>query len=80
MTGFDLQAAVFGTMRAVPIVFITGHGDEDVRAQALATGVVDVLFKPIDKTALLRAIARALGERAPGGAEDPSAEPSLRGR
>jgi FixJ family two-component response regulator len=80
MTGFDLQAAVFGTMRAVPIVFITGHGDEDVRAQALATGVVDVLFKPIDETALLRAIARALGERAPSGAEDPSAEPSMRGR
>jgi FixJ family two-component response regulator len=72
MTGFDLQAAIFGTMRAVPIVFITGHGDEDVRTQALATGAVDVLFKPIDESALLRAIERALGERTPRNGESHS--------
>jgi len=79
MTGFDLQAAVFGTRRALPIVFITGHGDEDVRAQALATGAVDVLFKPIDETALVRAIERALGKRPPGGTGDRSSERSARG-
>src|SRR5262245_49679116 len=45
MTGLDLQAAVYGTLRALPIVFITGHGDQDVRAPALATGAVVVLFR-----------------------------------
>jgi FixJ family two-component response regulator len=60
INGFELQAAVAGTWRALPIVFISGHGDEDVRAQALAAGAVDVLFKPIDETVLLAAIERAL--------------------
>jgi FixJ family two-component response regulator len=80
MTGFDLQNAVFGTLRALPIVFITGHGDEDVRAQALATGAVDVLFKPIDESALLRAIDRALGERMPRNGEAGSSGRTLPGR
>ena len=34
MSGFDLQSAIAGTDHALPIVFITGHGDEQVRAQA----------------------------------------------
>src|SRR5262249_26320692 len=42
MSGFELQSAISGTPRALPVVFITGHGDEDVRAQALASGAVDV--------------------------------------
>ena len=60
MNGVELQAAVTGTRRGLPIVFITGHGDEDVRAQALAAGAIEVLFKPIDETVLLAAIERAL--------------------
>jgi FixJ family two-component response regulator len=63
MTGFDLQSAIAGTSRALPVVFITGHGDEDVRAQALRAGAVDVLFKPIDEEALVTAIERALAAR-----------------
>jgi FixJ family two-component response regulator len=60
MNGFELQSAGAGTGRALPIVFITGHGDEDVRAQALGSGAVDVLFKPIDEAVLIAAIEKAL--------------------
>jgi FixJ family two-component response regulator len=60
MTGFELQSAIAGTSRALPVVFITGHGDEDVRAQGLEAGAVEVLFKPIDEEALVAAIERAL--------------------
>ena len=65
MTGFELQAAIFGTERDLPIVFITGHGDEDVRTQAIESGAIDVLFKPIDETILVEAIERALDTRRP---------------
>jgi two-component system response regulator FixJ len=58
---FDLQSAIAGTSRALPVVFITGHGDEEVRTQALEAGAVDVLFKPIDEDALVTAIEKALG-------------------
>jgi FixJ family two-component response regulator len=60
MTGFELQSAIAGTERSLPIVFITGHGGEDVRAQALESGAVDLLFKPVDEHALVAAIEKAL--------------------
>jgi len=60
MSGFDLHSAVEGTAWALPTVFITGHGSEDVRMQALLSGAVDVLFKPVDETTLLTAIEKAL--------------------
>jgi FixJ family two-component response regulator len=61
MTGFEFQRAIAGTHRELPIVFITGHGGEEVRTQGLRAGAVAVLFKPIDEEALLAAIEKALG-------------------
>ena len=63
MSGFELQSAIAGTSRALPVVFITGHGDESVRVQALRAGAVDVLFKPIDEEELVSAIEKALEAR-----------------
>ena len=60
MTGFELQSAISGTERSLPIVFITGHGGEDIRAQAMESGAVDLLFKPVDESALVAAIEKAL--------------------
>lgn len=60
MTGLELQAAIFGTERDLPIVYITGHGDEDVRTEAIGSGAIDVLFKPIDEGTLIAAIETAL--------------------
>jgi len=60
MSGLDLLRAVSGTVRDLPIVFISGHGDEDVRAQAIDAGAVEVLYKPLDETTLLAAIDQAL--------------------
>ena len=64
MSGLELKAAIDGTSLALPVVFITGHGDEDVRTQALASGAVDVLFKPLDAAVLFEAIERARRSRA----------------
>jgi FixJ family two-component response regulator len=60
MSGLDLLRVVSGTSRELPIVFISGHGDEDVRAQALDAGAVEVLYKPLEETTLLAAIDQAL--------------------
>jgi FixJ family two-component response regulator len=66
MSGLELQRAIQGTPLLLPIVFVTGHGNEDDRRQALESGAVDVLDKPLDEAVLLAAIGRALaasGER-----------------
>ncbi len=61
MTGLELQQKICGTPHAVPIVFITGHGDREARRQALEHGAVAVLQKPLEEVVLLEAIERALG-------------------
>jgi FixJ family two-component response regulator len=60
MTGLELQQAIDGTRMSLPVVFITGHGDDAIREQTLAAGAVDVLYKPVDDDVLLAAIEQAL--------------------
>lgn len=60
LTGLDLQARLRQMNCAIPIIFITGDSDDDLRARAFEHGAVAVLRKPIDDKALLDAIADAL--------------------
>jgi FixJ family two-component response regulator len=43
----------------VPIIFITAHFDQDLRAHLLARGAVDCLFKPFSEGDLRSALDRA---------------------
>jgi FixJ family two-component response regulator len=65
MSGPELQRAIEGTERGLPIVFITGHGDEAVCAQVVSAGAVDVLYKPLDDVILLAAIEQAVSRSLP---------------
>jgi len=62
LTGLDLQEALAGSGRRVPIVFITGHGDISMSVQAMKSGAVDFLTKPFDIESLLEAIRRAVAK------------------
>ncbi|MCC8395950.1 response regulator [Paraburkholderia sp. MMS20-SJTR3] len=46
--------------KPVPVVFITAHKDEALRARLLAQGARECLFKPFSDTALLAALKAAL--------------------
>ena len=59
--GIELQRHLALAGHDTPIIFITAHGDEHTRAQALGANVVEFLTKPFDDDALLEAIGRALG-------------------
>jgi FixJ family two-component response regulator len=61
MTGLDLQKELRGRGDKVPIIFITGQRDEDIRKRALEQGAVDILFKPFSDTALRQALNKAMG-------------------
>jgi FixJ family two-component response regulator len=60
MRGPELQRELVQRGSTIPIVFITAHGDEEVRLQVLANGAVDCLLKPFSEDALLTAIRAAL--------------------
>ena len=60
MSGPALQMELLRRQQAIPIVFITAHGDETVRPRVLEAGAVECLFKPFSATALRAAVDTAL--------------------
>jgi FixJ family two-component response regulator len=60
MRGPDLQRELARRGIDVPIVFITAHGDEEVRPRVLSEGAVACLLKPFSEAALLDAIRTAI--------------------
>ena len=60
MSGLEVQEELKRRGRAIPIIFITGQKDEDIRKQALRQGAVNVLYKPFSDSALLEAVNAAV--------------------
>ena len=60
ISGLELQAKLNVDRCRIPIIFITAHGDEKMRLQALRAGAVEFLAKPFDDEALLVSVRAAL--------------------
>jgi FixJ family two-component response regulator len=60
MSGLELQAKLNAERCRIPIIFITAHGDEKLRMQALRAGAVEFLAKPFDDEVLLDRVRAAL--------------------
>ena len=60
MGGPALQEELVGRRHAIPIVFITAHGDDTIRPRLLEAGAVECLFKPFSGAALRDAVNAAL--------------------
>jgi len=60
MSGLDLQQRLREQECAIPIVFISGHGDIPMAVRAVQAGAVDFLVKPFSDADLLDRIERAL--------------------
>lgn len=60
MSGLELQSQLNCHHYRIPILFITAHGDEKMRMQALRAGAVEFLTKPFDDEVLLDNVRAAL--------------------
>ncbi len=60
MSGLELQAKLNSEQCRIPIIFITAHGDAQMRMQALRAGAVEFLSKPFNDEALLETVRAAL--------------------
>jgi FixJ family two-component response regulator len=60
MSGLDLQSKLNLDHCPIPTIFITAHGDEKMRLQAMRGGAVRFLAKPFDGETLLEAVRVAL--------------------
>ena len=59
-SGLELQEAMRDRGIDLPIVFLTGHADVSSSVRAMKAGAVDFLEKPVDRDALMGALARAM--------------------
>jgi FixJ family two-component response regulator len=64
LNGIDLQSVLIQRRREEQLVFITGHGNIPMCAQAMKAGAVDFLPKPFRATELLQCVERALARSA----------------
>jgi FixJ family two-component response regulator len=60
LRGLEVQERLANAGNVIPIVFVTGQADVPSAAKAMRDGAVDFLVKPVDDSALLDAVARAL--------------------
>jgi len=59
MSGLQLQSKLNSDHHRIPIIFITAHGDENVRIEAVRAGAVEFMTKPFDKEMLLDSVRAA---------------------
>ncbi len=59
MSGLEVQAALVERGIPLPIIIITAHGNVAATRQALKSGALDLIEKPIDDAELLEAIRAA---------------------
>ena len=60
INGMDLQETLIQRRREEQLIFITGHGDISMCAQAMKAGAADFLSKPFQGEELLQCVERAL--------------------
>jgi FixJ family two-component response regulator len=60
MSGLELQAKLKAERCRIPIIFITAHGDANMRIHAMRDGAVEFLTKPFDDAVLLEIVHAAL--------------------
>jgi len=60
LSGLELQAKLKAERCRIPVVFITAHGDAEMRIHAMRQGAVEFLSKPFDDTVLLEIVHAAL--------------------
>ncbi len=64
INGMDLQETLIQRRREEQLIFITGHGDISMCAQAMKAGAADFLPKPFQDEELLQCVQRALTDSA----------------
>jgi diguanylate cyclase (GGDEF)-like protein/PAS domain S-box-containing protein len=62
LTGLELLRHLDKDGYHIPTILMTGHGSEQVAAEAFRLGVHDYLSKPLDENLLTEAITRSLSE------------------
>jgi FixJ family two-component response regulator len=64
MSGLELQQELVRHNVALPVIFITGHGDVPMAVEAMRAGALDFIQKPFNDEELIRRVQGALEDDA----------------
>jgi FixJ family two-component response regulator len=62
LSGLELQQALVARGGAPAIVFVSGHADVPASVEAMKSGAVEFLVKPVDAAALIGAVQAAMAK------------------
>ncbi|HEX3400463.1 MAG TPA: response regulator [Acetobacteraceae bacterium] len=79
LSGLEFQRTLMNSEIRLPIIFISGHSDIPMSVQAMKSGAIEFLTKPLHEQALLDAIQAAI-ERDRARRQDAKAAAELRER
>lgn len=65
LSGIELQAELSRRGDAIPIIFVTGHGDVPMAVEAVKMGAFDFIEKPCEDSRLLALLERVSTQGAP---------------
>ncbi|MFP6559542.1 oxygen response regulator transcription factor FixJ [Paraburkholderia sp. B3] len=60
MSGLELQERLIADNTALPIIFVTGHGDVPMAVSTMKKGAMDFIEKPFDEAELRKLVERML--------------------
>jgi FixJ family two-component response regulator len=63
MTGFDLQRRLLADGHHIPVIFMSAHSGEALRAAAMEAGAIGFLDKPMNEHHLIDCLNKALESR-----------------
>ena len=63
-SGLDLHEALMQRGDAMPVIYVSAHGDIPMSVTAMKAGAVDFLTKPVDRVRLLKAVKEAVARSA----------------
>jgi DNA-binding response OmpR family regulator len=65
LDGFEMIAALRNdpVTRDIPVIVLTGHGDDETYTRARDLGAAELLTKPVERDLLIKAIDGRLGSR-----------------
>jgi FixJ family two-component response regulator len=64
MSGFQMYEALTRSGLRIPVIFISGHADDDMRKKAISLGATALLDKPFNDDVLLQLVEKILATKA----------------
>ena len=60
VSGPELQTLLQGRNSSIPLVFMTGYDDAELKSRVIGAGAVDCLCKPFEEDELLTSLEKAM--------------------